>query len=243
MLKNDGYINKHSTTILVCPELTFVVTQEFFLPAYWQQRGKVRVAPGGRGTTWFIQWDEQDWVLRHYHRGGAMAKLFTDRYCYLGVKSTRAWQEWHLLRSLVQMQLPVPKPIACHIKRHGCYYRADLITEKIPDVMPLSMILQQKELSKDVWVAIGKTIRCFHDHRVYHADLNAHNILVGVSEKNQGQVWIIDFDKCKLRKAGVGWQQRNLQRLSRSLTKLQKQRTPFYFNEGCFKSLLNGYAG
>ena len=55
----------------------------------------------------------------------------------------------------------------------------------------------------------------FHRAGVWHADLNAHNILVAES-----QLYLIDFDRGERRPPDETWRIANLQRLRRSLVKL-----------------------
>ncbi len=62
------------------------------------------------------------------------------------------------------------------------------------------------------WAAIGRCLRRFHDAGVQHADLNARNIMLG----EQGEVWVLDFDRGRLRAPGA-WSGRVLDRLERSL--------------------------
>ena len=69
------------------------------------------------------------------------------------------------------------------------------------------------------WAAIGRCLRRFHDAGVQHADLNAQNIMLGA----QGEVWVLDFDRGRLREPGA-WRERVLDRLARSLAKIGDQR-------------------
>jgi 3-deoxy-D-manno-octulosonic acid kinase len=55
----------------------------------------------------------------------------------------------------------------------------------------------------------------FHRAGVWHADLNAHNVLVTADG-----LYLIDFDRGRMRIPSPAWQQANLQRLRRSLLKL-----------------------
>ena len=82
------------------------------------------------------------------------------------------------------------------------------------------------------WREIGVCIRRFHASGVWHADLNAHNILMD----RVGGIWLIDFDRGERRKHGA-WGQGNLARLQRSLRKLG------YDDAQTWQALLQGYAG
>ncbi len=62
---------------------------------------------------------------------------------------------------------------------------------------------------------VGGAIARFHAAGAYHADLNAHNVLL-----TDAEVWLVDFDRGELREPARLWQQANLARLQRSLHKL-----------------------
>ena len=191
----------------------------------------------GRGTTFFVRIDKNTCVLRHYQRGGFVARLLTDQYFWTGIEQTRAWREWHLLRQLLDKGLPVPRPVAAHVERMGFYYRADLMTLRLDASKSLADCLRKKDLLQEQWRNIGRTVRSFHNAGVYHADLNAHNILL----TDSGGVYLIDFDKGEIRNQERGWQQANMDRLERSLLKLSTQISPFHFSKIVWQQLLHGY--
>ena len=86
------------------------------------------------------------------------------------------------------------------------------------------------------WIAIGRCIRRFHDCGVCHADLNAHNILLGEGDA----VYLIDFDRGAPAKAGM-WRDANLVRLRRSLEKVTYGLPAERFTEADWHGLLDGY--
>ena len=229
-------LQEQNCYILYDQELTGQVDSAWFTPEYWQAQLSVVGQAQGRGTTWFVQHQEQHWVLRHFHRGGLMATLLGDRYWWAGLANTRAWREWHLLAQLHAAGLPVPAPVAARVCRHGLFYTAQLITAYLPQVRSLAAALRAGALGSKQWQQIGKTLKQLHQHGVYHADLNAHNILIG----EHGQVYVIDFDRGAIR-AGHTWRKANLWRLKRSLHKLASQYSPFYFSELDFATLREAY--
>lgn len=209
----------------------------FFEAEYWRRQGAVRSVAEGRGAACIFQYQGQALVLRHYRRGGLMARFSDDRYLWMGLDRTRAWREWHLLADMFGQGLPVPHPVAARVQRHGLFYSADLVTLCIPGVTPLADLLMQQVLSETQWRLIGATVQRFHQAGVYHADLNARNILLDPA----GQVFVIDFDKGERRTPQRSWQQANLARLRRSLDRFLVRQGRFHFDEQAWQWLLAGY--
>ena len=175
---------------------------------------------GGRGSAWILERGGEQWVLRHYRRGGLPGRFIRDLYLWTGLEATRAWREWRLTDSLYKVGLPVPQPVAARVVREGVLYRADLITRRIPGARSLAEVLTTPT---DIpWEAMGRCVRRFHDAGVRHADLNAHNILLAAD----GKVFLIDFDRGARVAPDVRWQQGNLARLQRSLCKLAGGNAP-----------------
>jgi 3-deoxy-D-manno-octulosonic acid kinase len=207
--------------------------ESMFDAQFWRARNELQEVTAGRGAAWFIASGGRQWVLRHYRRGGFIARLSPDRYVWAGESRVRAFAEWRLLDLLRRRGLPVPRPVAARYQRAGLCYRCDLITERIVDAQPLSSALATGALAESAWRAVGATVARLHDAGVDHADLNAHNILLEAS----GAVSVIDFDRGRLRTpggaAGPGgargagtlstWAARNLGRLRRSLAKISRE--------------------
>ena len=190
----------------------------------------------GRGEAYFLRYDSQDWVLRHYRRGGLVAKFFHDHYLGVKPEDSRSWREWRLLAALYAQGLPVPRPVAASVVAGFGVYRADLITKRLTETCTLANLLKTARQSEAVWFAVGRCIRRFHDVNVFHADLNANNILVD----GQGQVFLIDFDRGGIRNPG-SWKEGNLARLLRSLKKIEGRHPGFHFYNEDWPLLLQGY--
>lgn len=188
--------------------------QQAFCPKFWQNSGRVIGSAQGRGTTWFVQTATIEAALRHYRRGGLFGKLVNDSYRFNGWQQTRSYQEFQLLNLLIEAGVNVPRPIAARAVKNCFSYRADLLSEKIPNARDLVSILIEKPLPAEMYKKIGQEIRKMHDAQVNHTDLNIHNILID----DQDKVWIIDFDKC-FQQSGDSWKQSNLDRLKRSFEK------------------------
>ena len=85
--------------------------------SWWAQRGEVRPAAEGRGAAVLIEADGRSLVLRHYRRGGLIARISADRYLWRGADRTRSFQEWQLLYLMHRAGLPVPQPVAAGYRR------------------------------------------------------------------------------------------------------------------------------
>ena len=184
----------------------------------WGERGASERQAGGRGTVVFLRDDARRWVLRHYRRGGAVARLLDDRYLYTGEDRTRSFREWRLLRELSMLGLPAPRPVAARYRRHGIFYRADLLTVELPSRLTLARALAAGALPSERWAEIGRCIGRFHAHGVRHADLNAHNVVLGHAR----EVYLLDFDRGRIETRGP-WEDAVLARLERSLVKVTRE--------------------
>jgi 3-deoxy-D-manno-octulosonic acid kinase len=212
------------------------VDESIFDPNYWSARDELSAVSGGRGSAWFVGPASQPLVLRHYRRGGLIARLSEDRYWWSGEDRVRAFAEWRLLQYLAQRGLRVPKPVAAFYRRAGMTYRCDLITQRIVSAQSLSAALAPGPVPESTWRAIGAAIARLHSHGVDHADLNAHNILL---DDNQS-ISVIDFDRGRLRAPGQ-WTLGNLQRLKRSLSKISMSLPPDRFTPDAWQAVLAGY--
>jgi 3-deoxy-D-manno-octulosonic acid kinase len=222
------------SVIVYDDELASQITEAWFEPSHWTD---VSAAPdGGRGQTLFVKCNQQDWVIRHYYRGGMARRILVDEYIWLGAKSTRSFREWALLEHMISMDLPVPHPVAGRFVRRGIIYTADLITVRIPDVKSFARRLVDRELSTDAWRSAGELVRQFHQAGIYHADLNAHNIQVNKND----EMFLLDFDRGSIRSAPGAWSERNLKRLKRSLGKISNQHD-VQFSAQEWNWLLAGY--
>lgn len=176
-------------------------------------------------------------VLRHYYRGGFIGKLVTDCYWFGGIKNTRAYREFALLTELEKLGLPACRVVAAQVTKTALIYRADLLMKMVEGGQDLVARLTQQPLTAKQWLNIGKTVALFHRARVYHADLNAHNILLD----NDDKTWLIDFDRGEIKSQRGSWCQHNLDRLLRSFEKERTKLETFHFTPANWQLLLDGY--
>ncbi|BFI96444.1 MAG: 3-deoxy-D-manno-octulosonic acid kinase [Rhodanobacter sp.] len=223
--------------ILFDAEASPQVDADWFVPERWRERGALRSQAGGRGGVQIIATPAGECVLRHYRRGGLVAKLMGDRYLWHGADATRCFAEFRLLAEIARLRLPGPAPVAARYRRHGLYYRADLITRRIPDARTLAECLAARQLDAELAREVGALVARFHRAGIWHADLNAHNVLIA-----SAALYLIDFDRGRARNPAEGWRLANLARLHRSLLKLSPPGHEIgVFERDIWQPLLDGY--
>ena len=203
---------------------------------WWRAQNRLAGEAPGRGAAAFLDAGEHGWVLRHYRRGGLAARVLDDQYLWLGVERSRAFREFRLMAALRERALPVPRPVAAAVQRHGAYYTADLLTERVPNATTVADRLAEHPLPSASWQRLGRTLARFHQAGAYHHDLNAHNILYDAD----GNFTLIDSDKGRMRPPGR-WCEVNRKRLHRSLTKLATNQPGYNFLDADWQALLGGY--
>ncbi len=222
--------------MLTAAERSDTPRADWFDPKEWRRAGAVAIETSGRGEVLIVAHGDETWVLRHYRRGGLVARFIDDHYVWLGAERTRAFREWRLLRKLRAAKLPVPNPVAAHIYRTGVIYTADIITSYLPDTRKLSWFIEQGRAPADCWRRIGTMIGAVHDHGVDHPDLTAHNVLLDAA----GAPFLVDFDNAELKPPGA-WQRAGMQRFNRSLRKVALE-TGTEFDAAAWREVEAGYA-
>jgi 3-deoxy-D-manno-octulosonic acid kinase len=210
---------------------------DWFDPAEWRRAGAVAIETSGRGEVLIVAHGSETWVLRHYRRGGLVARVIDDHYLWLGAERSRAFREWRLLRKLRKAGLPVPNPVAAHVYRTGAIYTADIITSYLQGTRKLSWFIAQGRAPADCWRRIGAMIRAVHDHGVDHPDLTAHNVLLDEG----GNTYLVDFDNAEVKPPG-DWRRLGVERFNRSLRKVALE-TGTEFDSAAWTELEAGYTG
>lgn len=228
----------------ICQDTPTNITPAWFSVDFWRAKDAIVGSSKGRYTTWFVAFEHNHWVLRHYWRGGLMEKLSKDAYVYTSLENTRAMGELRLLDILYREDFAVPKPIAINIVRDGLFYRADIIIERVEGAEDLVAKLSKGAMSTEQWQALGATIAQFHQRGVYHADLNAKNILLQPAQTESmtpERFYLIDFDRGELKTPNTQWQKSNLDRLLRSFNKEQSKQPNLAFTTDNWTTLMQGY--
>lgn len=224
--------------ILYDTDILNQISASAFTAAGWATATAVggELRSSGRGNTVIVSDGDNEFVLRHYVRGGLPGKLIRDIYLWTGERETRAFSEWYLLNKLYKKGLPVPRPVAARYVKKGPVYRADLLTQRLPGVQSLAGRIIEAPRNRAFWQSIGKGIHDFHAEGVYHADLNAYNIQID----DKGKFFLLDFDRGELREPGI-WRQKNIARLHRSLQKIRRMDKRVNFGKAEWNELLEGY--
>ena len=211
---------------------------QLFDPAWWRGAGQAQTRGAGRGNMHQVADQGGNYLMRHYYRGGWMARLSRDLFWQQDVAQSRAMREFSLLGRLRAHGLPVPRPAAARYQRVGLWYRADILVQTIPQAQDVAQLLhQQRSLTPREWTALGRAVRQLHDAQVWHSDLNCHNLMLDAA----GRAWIVDFDKCGFRD-GEHWKADNLARLLRSLRKELRLDPSFRWSQAQWPTLLDAYA-
>jgi 3-deoxy-D-manno-octulosonic acid kinase len=171
-----------------------------------------RAAPGPGPT------NTARWVSRHYRRGGWVAPLLGDRYAAVGI--ARPFRELAASVAARARGVLTPAVVAGAVYRAGFVYRADLVTEEVPDARSLADWLRASRdgaAEADLLRRAGRAVRGLERARVVHADANAGNILMA----REGPAWVVDLDRAAVLSQGAAQSGTRMRgRLERSLRKL-----------------------
>ena len=186
--------------------------------------GGIVDAAAGRGQVSRFPVSGGEGVLRRYRRGGLMARLTED-----GFLGNRMLAEFRVIAALYRRGFPVPEPLGVAWVRHGPLYRGHIATRRL-EAETLLDFLNAPGPKAAVLARCGQRIREMHDLGVWHADLQAKNIMTDGVE-----LWLLDFDNARMgQPLSDRARARNLLRLRRSLEKHGRSLDNF-------DSILGGY--
>jgi len=179
----------------------------------------------GRGPLHLISGPDRQWIVRHYNRGGAVARILGDRYLRLGRQ--RPLLEIQASSAALSRGVAVPRIAAAVVYPAGLFYRADVAMHYIAGSLDLASSLFDREdavegISRQVALrAARELIRTMSANGILHADLNAKNILLKGSDTPEP--YLLDLDRCRILDRLSEAQERvMLNRLRRSLRKWER---------------------
>ncbi len=174
----------------------------------------VELADGGRA------------LVRSCRHGGLLRHLTRDWFVS---RPLRPFAELAVTALARERGLPAPEVLAALVTHGvGPWYRGWLVTREIKGARHLWAALLEGiggDGKQALLRQVGHSLRLMHTSGIDHADLNLRNILV-LDGALGPKVFIIDFDKARLFEGEVpaARARRNLQRLRRSVDKLDRER-------------------
>lgn len=146
------------------------------------------------------------WVVRPYLRGGWVARVNTDRFLAVGARRP----EKEMWAGIVarDRQIRTPRPIAALWYPRGLTYRAEIVTEWVPDSVDLAGLLFHDRWPGEAEPApvpvrheslceAGAMINRLARAGLHHRDMNAKNLLVGRAG-GEILVHVLDLDRCRI---------------------------------------------
>jgi len=124
-----------------------------------------------------------------------MAPILRDRY--LSVGRDRPLVELDVSVRARRRGILTPAVVAGVAYARGAFYRADLVTELVPDASSLSDWLGRSaggSARSSLLRRAGDAVRSLEAARVLHVDLSVGNILLS----EHGPAWVLDLDRCTI---------------------------------------------
>jgi 3-deoxy-D-manno-octulosonic acid kinase len=180
----------------------------------------------GRGSSYSVRGPgDSHFVVRHYHRGGAVARVLRDRYVRAG--ATRPEREMLASVAARARGVRTPAVAAYAIYTSGLFYRADIVTIEVPRAHDLAYALFEAPLNAqqriDACAAAGHLMREIADSGLLHPDANIKNVLLQ-DDPHGVRGWILDLDGCRVvERTTPGQRQRMIARFGRSLAKWERR--------------------
>ncbi|WP_406547158.1 3-deoxy-D-manno-octulosonic acid kinase [Succinimonas sp.] len=234
--------------VIESKNVTYVYNPQFFKKGVTEQElerycdvsqyessGKVVQVFIGRGRTYLVNDQEgRRIIIRHYYRGGMMAKLLKDKFLCFSATADRSVQEYDLLLRMRAMGLHVPTPVLARVTRSGLFVKNDIITKEITGARNIGKILSERRLADEEILKIGDSIGTLFRAGIYHSDLNINNLLLDGADNP----WICDFDKCEMTSITPRRYNEMVARLKRSFDKESEERSGMMWTERDFEKLV-----
>ena len=131
-MENIRVINFGKTKFFINSSLPSDQDQSFYDSFFDREsidRSEGVTSRGGRGQTLSFTKDGRELVLRHYKRGGLFGKLVSDCFFFFEPHSHRAYDEFTLLNRMLELNLPVPKPVIAREIKSSIGIVQDIVIE------------------------------------------------------------------------------------------------------------------
>lgn len=181
----------------------------------------------GRGAAWRMTTPHGDWLVRHYRRGGAIARVLHDEYLRAG--EPRPLRELHASIVARARGVDTPEVVAAIAYLSGPLYRADLATRFVAGSRDLASVTFEPDDdprpadAAAAWHAAGRLLRVTFAAGIEHADLNLRNILIA-DAAGAPRALLLDLDRAVVHERPLTTAVRSgmLARLHRSRRKLEQ---------------------
>jgi 3-deoxy-D-manno-octulosonic acid kinase len=191
----------------------------------WAKARPDAVPLTGRSPSYRVDAGGDEWVVRHYWRGGAFGPLLEDRYP--ASARPRPFRELTVSHAARERGVPTPRVVAAVVYRHRTFYRGDLATAYVPDSADLAAItfdgaVQATERAA-AWRAAGTLVRVAAERGLRHPDLNLRNVLL-YGSRAAPLACVLDLDRARLEAGPLRPVERDamVARLHRSRRKLER---------------------
>ena len=185
----------------------------------------------GRGAVYAVPApDGGRWVIRRYRRGGWMAPLLGDRYLRRG--PGRPLVETRASEAARARGIATPRVVAGVVYPSGAFYRADLVTEWVPDAQDLASLLFPADGGsaagapydpRALLAGAGMLAVRLARAGIRHRDLNAKNVLVAPpGAEPDARFLVLDLDRATVHAPGSLDVRPMGARLERSLRKFER---------------------
>jgi tRNA A-37 threonylcarbamoyl transferase component Bud32 len=134
--------------------------------------------------------------LKRYHMSGIKSSLRTV------IKMNKAQKAWRIGRNMRCRGVATPLPIA-FLKKRLSPLSADYVcvTKGLPDAVDLfeavkkTQGIHQQKRRRRLIAAVAEFLASLHNHKIYHGDFSADNILVRkYADAKKIRIYIIDLD-------------------------------------------------
>ena len=140
-------------------EITFHVDDNIFNVHSANYAYQFKAKKIGRGEVYFIDCNNNKLVLKEYNRGGLIRYFTKNKYLYLGLKRTRPFKEFLMLKRMHELELPVPRPVSIKLSISGFYYTGKIITEEVLNAVNLKKIIISKKINNQIISNIISVLR------------------------------------------------------------------------------------
>ncbi len=163
------------------------------LAAWSRTTDVIRCDPQGESTSIYVKrYHYPTW--RHRLRGMFRGTLF---------RRSRARSEYRALKQMRRLGIQAVRPVAFGERRISLFVRSCfLITESVPDAMPLSAFIQEFgehrgsprsiQIRREILVSLARQVRHMHEAGFVHRDLFWRNVLIRCLPGDRFEFYFLD---------------------------------------------------